>query len=755
MGLNLEQRSLKDILSQYQRAGYDLYFSDALVTNDMISSSNAPPGDPIARLRNLLLPFGLALLQEAGDESESTKLVYYVIEGVPYIKAEAVLVDQAKPDIEEVIVTASTYHLSSDGVANKTQLSAVDISDSLTPANDPIRILNTLPGTASLGLSAKMNIRGGNDDELLIIFDDIELIDPFHIKDFQSLISGINARVIKTMDVYTGGYPVRYGQKMSGVMEIEPRDSLEEFNNTFSLSPFLTSIQTIGEASNKDMNWLLAARRGNLDDTLDRINPSIGSPRFHDFFGKFGWRFNDAIELSAGYLLIQDDITLNQLDGEEGEFSTSLYVSQYGWLKASIQHSSRSKSRWIFTRADIKNNRSGTINEPNNPDESVGRVDDRRDADITRLDYLFRATRQNRSAFEFGFRLEHDEARYRYEANVRRGELASLIGSVRDVNVSVEENPSGFAGFAFASAQYSPWDQLYIEGGLRFDTQHYYHDAQNQLSPRLAVRYTPSEKWAVKASSGRFFQPSRITELDVETAQPDFYAAQRSHHSIVGVEYSPTEQLRFSLETYVKHIQKPRPRNINLFNPYVLLPELSVDRLSIAPDAAEAEGVELRMDFNYSEYVKTWLSYSTNEAVDKIDGEEVRRRWNQSRAVRLGVSYNRGALSLTSQIQWHNGWRYTQLPASVDNLQDPIYFQRNNTIQPDYFSWDVRASYLWSKSSFSLEAYIEVFNVTNRENISALEIELTPQDGGEGYLLTPNPETLLPIIPSIGFALKF
>lgn len=753
--LSFKNRSLKNILSHYQRTGYDLYFSDALVTNEMISYANLKSDEPILRLEKLLLIFGLDLSYDYDSGNDPGEVTYYIIEGVPYVMPETHSLDIPKPHVEEIIVTASTYHLSSVNNEHKTTLSAVDISNSLTPANDPIRILNTLPGVASAGLSAKTNIRGGNDDELLIIFDDIELIDPFHLKDFQSLISGINAGVIKSMDIYTGGYPVRYGGKMSGVMDIKPRDTLEEFHNAFSFNPFSTSFQTQGESQSTDVNWLVAARRGNLDDTLGAINPRIGSPRFHDFFGRIGWNFNDTTKLSAGYLLIQDDISLNQLDGDEGEFSTSLYISQYGWLKANIQHNARSNSRWIITNADVKNDRSGFINEPNNPDESVGSVNDNRDFEILRLDYLFRQSGEKRSAFEFGFRVEHSDAQYRYNASVLRGELATLIGTERDINISVNENPSGLAGFVFASYQYSPWKNLDVEGGLRYDTQHYYQDEEHQLSPRVAARFTLTDDLALKASTGRFFQSPRITELDVETGQSEFYAAQKSHHSIVGIEYTPISQFRLSLEAYTKHVQRPRPRNENLFNPYVLLPELSADRIRITPDKVEAEGVEVRLDYKYNPRIKTWLSFSTSEVSDQIDNREVRRRWNQTRAVRTGISYNNGPISLNSQIQWHKGWRYTQLPTVVDSLDVPIDYQRNNTPQPDFFSWDIRASYTWLRPSYSLEAYLEVFNLTNRDNVGALEIEISSQENGDGFLLEPNLETLLPIIPSIGFTIKF
>ena len=111
--------------------------------------------------------------------------------------------------------------------------------------DDALRIANHLPGTASLGLSARPYVRGGLQDETLVLFNDVELLEPFHLKDFQSVFSGFNPSVIESVDVYTGGFPVRYGDRMSGVMDIAPSGAAGGFGADLMIS-FLTASAAAG-----------------------------------------------------------------------------------------------------------------------------------------------------------------------------------------------------------------------------------------------------------------------------------------------------------------------------------------------------------------------------------------------------------------------------------------------------------------------------------------------------------------------------
>ena len=88
---------------------------------------------------------------------------------------------------------------------------------------DVLRVTRFLPGTASNALSARSHVRGGRDEELAVYFDGVPLFEPFHYKDVQSLLGLLDPGSISKIDFFSGVFPARYGNRLSGVLDIAPR----------------------------------------------------------------------------------------------------------------------------------------------------------------------------------------------------------------------------------------------------------------------------------------------------------------------------------------------------------------------------------------------------------------------------------------------------------------------------------------------------------------------------------------------------
>ena len=129
------------------------------------------------------------------------------------------------------------------------------------------------------------------------------LFDPFHIRDYQNIFSAIDARAIRGVEVYTGGFPVRYGDRMSGLVLMESLDMERSRKTEIGVSVFNTSALTAGSAA--QWNWLVSARRGNLDLVID---PKFGSPSYADFFAELGYEFNEHARLSFNALYADDRV---------------------------------------------------------------------------------------------------------------------------------------------------------------------------------------------------------------------------------------------------------------------------------------------------------------------------------------------------------------------------------------------------------------------------------------------------------------
>ena len=128
----------------------------------------------------------------------------------------------AEPALSEVVVTASRYAWVRIQQPSLTRLSEAELHLAPNVGDDPLRTIARLPGAVGSDLSARLNVRGGAADETLVRFDGLRLVNPFHLKDFQSIFSAINPALVGAVDLYTGGFPVSFGDRMSGVIDIHP-----------------------------------------------------------------------------------------------------------------------------------------------------------------------------------------------------------------------------------------------------------------------------------------------------------------------------------------------------------------------------------------------------------------------------------------------------------------------------------------------------------------------------------------------------
>ena len=153
---------------------------------------------------------------------------------------------------------------------------------------------------------------------------------PFHLKDFQSVASIVNSRAIDGIDFFSGAYPAQYGDRMSGVMNMSLRTPQKKTETELALSFFNTSVLSLGTFGGDEKgDWLVTARRGNLDLIADIINPDVGSPDYQDYLVHAGWAFNPRARLSANILVSNDKLTLNDVD--RGESASANYKNRVMW----------------------------------------------------------------------------------------------------------------------------------------------------------------------------------------------------------------------------------------------------------------------------------------------------------------------------------------------------------------------------------------------------------------------------------------
>ncbi len=685
----------------------------------------------------------------------------YARQAVSPVRQERELVIPLSPlaAIEELVVTGSRYDLKKSRRISRHSFDADEIIALPELGDDALRTAAHLPGTASNGLSARPYIRGGLQDETLVLFNNVELLEPFHLKDFQSVFSGLNPSLIKSIHVYTGGFPASYGDRMSGVIDVEPVEELPSLGGEVILSLLTSGVAGYGDFAEGRGNWVLAARRGNLDLVTDHVNPTLGKPSYSDWFGQLSWQLPSGNRLELGGLGYNDDIELHELDlveGEtglelEGEQGASRYRNAYGWLQLTREHTAEDYDTTTLSMGVIRHSRDGFVVEDEEGHNSLA-IDNW--FKVWRLDHQAHRKIGDLLGVDFGGRLNYQKGRYRAIVEGERGPLAQVLGIPEEIRHQLYFTPEGFSGGLFTSVRLSlkPW--WTVEAGTRWDFQTYgQRGYRDQFSPRLSTRLDLTDDSVLRLSLGRFYQPDSIHELQVGDGVDHYQRAQYTDSVILGFEQHWESGLKLRLEGFYKNVDRPKQRFENLLNPLALVPELAADRLLVAPDRATAKGLEATLSYNPDERLNVWVSYTRASADDQIDGRKTPRSWDQRQSLAGGAVWNHDPWSLSAALRWHSGWQTTRLPDSLDSLE-PIDFARNRDRLSSFMSLDLRVSRTWQWPGQSLVYYIELTNALNHDNVGGMDNAVEEDDSG-AYQVVVEEELLLPLVPSMGILWRF
>lgn len=130
---------------------------------------------------------------------------------------------------------------------------------------DVMRSLPTLPGVvAASDFSNQFIVQGGEPDENLILLDDIEIYNPYRSNGAPGFV---NPFIVQDVQLYAGGYPALFGDRLSAVLAIRTREGLRSERLAGRLSASLLEANLVLEGALPlwDGSWLVSGRRSHYD----------------------------------------------------------------------------------------------------------------------------------------------------------------------------------------------------------------------------------------------------------------------------------------------------------------------------------------------------------------------------------------------------------------------------------------------------------------------------------------------------------
>ena len=737
-------RYVAEVIDEFRDNGLPFAYSTQLVSADLRIQAEPDPGTPLEVVDQILRPHGLKIRTDSGVHlvvrDSRTESASDNGTGLPSSSPEAA------NQIENVIVSASRYQISRDIAASRFSIDQRTIQNLPDIGEDPIRATQRLPGAAASGASAVAHFRGGEMGEIGIMLNGQWLFDPFHVRDYQNIFSTIDARAIQGVEVYTGGFPVRYGDRMSGLVLMDSIEPEKSRHSEIGVSVFNTSLLTAGTSGDK--SWLLSARRGNLDIVIDS---KFGQPSYFDVFGEFAFEVSPRTRLSVNALYADDavEIVLETEPDEREEVTSSTRNAQV-WLRLDSRWSNTLTSTTVLSSLDFTNRRDGFTNDA---EKMVATVQDDRDIRQTgfRQDWLWNPNDSHWT--QWGISATASKADFNYSGVAQYFGLQALYENQQaDVERAVVANPEGGSYAIYLSDRWQLTEKSVLEWGLRWDDQTYTDlRSDSQLSPRLSYLYRVNEKTELRASVGRYFQSQPIQSLQVEDGVSNYWPAQRADHIILGARHLLANDTSLRIEVFHKDLGRVRPRFENLFDPLGVIPELQQDRIRLEPLSARARGVEVSADRSTGDF-GWWGSYTWSKVTDEIDGRDEARSWDQRHSLQGGFDFRRGPWTYSAAASVHSGWPTTDLVLTEDEAVVPG--PRNALQHGTFASLDVRLSRRFDVSRGSLLAFIEVSNVLNRRNECCLDWDLI-EDSSGNESLERGLDYWMPILPAIGILWEF
>lgn len=225
-------------------------------------------------------------------------------------------------------------------IVKQTQSSVIDVPvqqiksmPALLGEVDVLKAIQLLPGvqSGSEGTSG-FYVRGGGPDQNLILLDGVPVYNASHLFGFFSVF---NADAIKNVRLTKGGFPARFGGRLSSVLEIDMKEgNMKEYKGNVSVGLIASRMTVEGPIQKDKSSFIISARRTYADVLAQPFIMAAGDGEragyyFYDLNTKFNYKFSEKDRVYWSAYLGDDRFYGSYNDGGIGE--TDKYKFGLGW----------------------------------------------------------------------------------------------------------------------------------------------------------------------------------------------------------------------------------------------------------------------------------------------------------------------------------------------------------------------------------------------------------------------------------------
>jgi hypothetical protein len=654
---------------------------------------------------------------------------------------------QSSIDIEGVEVRAGYFQRTPDAPVSVQQLTYEEIRRSPGGFEDVLRAIAVLPGVAQPQPGRNdLVVRGGAPSENLFIVDNIEIPNINHYGTQgagSGSLSYLNLDFVQETAFSTGGFGVRYGDRMSSVLNIDLRDGRSDRiggKGTVSATQFGLNVE--GPLSETG-NFVFSARRSYLDLIFKAAGFGF-VPEYWDFLGRAHYKLDQQNDLTILAIGAIDDVSFFNDDADK-RFENSRVLGT-----AQRQYASGVSLRHLFTHgfATFALSRSFVQYNGVQRDSLLTPVFSNQSKEgetSLRADVTMKPGQQTELSFGAQAKM------VRFSGNLGLPGYISPFGDTLRVDVR-DFRSLGTKGSVYAQLTQNVMQHLTLIAGLRGD----YFDRIDKsfvVAPRAALLYEVDPLTSITASAGIYYQsPSSIWLVANEANRQLRHV--RADQYIVGIERMLRDDVRFRVEGFAK-VYSDYPASLD--RPYLVLANTGggyggseegfasygLDRL-VSLGKGRAAGIEFLIQKKLSDIPLYGLASLTlsKTRFTAIDGVERPGVYDQGMIFNVSGGYRfNEKWEASAKFRYASGHPYTPFNPNGSQNIAAVNTERTTAVH----SLDVRVDRRWNFASWTLVGYLDIQNIYNNKRSGSVRWNAREQR-------VEMDESSIGLLPSIGIS---
>ena len=655
-------------------------------------------------------------------------------------------------EINEVVIRAESENtLQADNQTGLTTLNTLDIYKLPNSGeSDVFKLVQMMPGIKSTNeSSADLIIRGGSMDQNLILFDDFTL---YHVDHFYGMVSSLNPKVIKHVQVYKGGFDARYGGRMNSVVNIVGKSGNSvKPSIDFGVNMLSANLMIEAPLFNKG-SVLIAGRRSytdiiqtplfnqmfeNINDydeinilPTDSFNISNGMSSgmsgtdeykpvfyFYDINAKLSYSITEKDNIALSYFS-----SFDKLERDESIYGSFFrnddVLGNNGLsLRWGKQWNNRFYTKFLLSQSKFFNEFLSTEQyELDFENYITFKIQNTNDIDEKALKFNSEYKYSDNLSLDFGYELVNQRINYI---------LKYSYDDIEEIGEDISNN--SYLHSAFLQGRLENFYKFDLSLGLR--SSYYKQTDKLYLEPRFNLTYHWNNYFRLKAAIGKYnqFLTKVFTGEEITNSKSLWFISDnkdipvgKSNQYIVGFQYSKNKFL-IDIEYYKKKVDGIVKYVYDFSSYYELTYDTSFYETgaSFHSGSSDIQGVDVLISKDFGKFY-SWISYSLSENNNKFDklnnGKQFPSVNDQRHEFKIaGIkSFKNWTVALT--WIYGTGFVYSYPYYSIDN-----YYYEDIKL-PDYHKLDCSFTYNFKLQNFKGNIGISVLNVYNRQNKKIQEL---------------------------------